>query len=103
MPRLALRYAVLALANLQARALLVGLLLGTLVHALAAQRDGGDFALAMALVMVASGTVAFLLHALAATGLRDGVAAAGARLRGWTLLLGLGIVVAANGISLLGA
>ena len=104
MPRLALRYAVLALANLQARALFAGLLLGMLVHALAAQREGGDFALAMALLMVGSGAVAFVLHALDATGTRDGSAAAvGARVRGWTMLLGLGVVVGANGFSLIGA
>ena len=107
MPRLALRYAVLALANLQARALFAGLLLGMLVHALAAQREGGDFALAMALLMVGSGAVAFVLHALDATAAaRAGAGAAaalGARVRGWTMLLGLGIVVGANGFSLIGA
>ncbi len=103
MPRLALRYAVLAIANVHARALLAGLLLGTVVHALAAQRDGGDFALAMALLMVLSGGVAFVLHALAASGTRDSAAAVGTRVRGWTMLLGLGVVTGANGLALLAA
>ena len=68
MPRLALRYAALAIASMRTRALLAGLLLGLLVQALAAQREGGGFALAMALVMVGSGSAAFVLHALATSG-----------------------------------
>ena len=100
MTRSALRFALLAFVDTRVRALLVGLLLGTLVHELAAQRPGDAFALAMAFVMVLAGSISFVLHALATGSVRS--ATPTSRLRGWVLLLGLGLVAGVHGPALLG-
>ena len=80
-----------AAGDVRMRAALAGLLLGTLARAMAAQRPGEAFALAMALLMVASGAISFVLHALATVPAR-GAAPRAARVRAWLLALGLGVV-----------
>ena len=92
----------LAVSDVRVRAVLAGLLLGTLAQALATQRPGDAFALAMALVMVAAGAASFVLHALAAAPARGGASGPMARVRVWLTALGLGVVAGMQGTALLG-
>ena len=103
-----------AIAHTGCRALLSGLVIGAVVHALAQHNDGSAFGLAMALVLVVSGCIAFVLHAAAGAmpapaahatraARLDAARAVLARARGWLLALGSGIVGALHGLSALGA
>ena len=111
MLRLPVLFAARLVAHTGCRALLSGLALGAVVHSLAVHSDGSAFALAMALVLVVSGCIAFVLHAAAGAmpvvadraARLDAARAVLARARGWLLALGGGIVVAAHGLTALGA
>ena len=111
MPRLPVLLITRALAHTGCRALLSGLAIGAVVHALAQHNDGSAFGLAMALVLVVSGCIAFVLHAAAGTmpavadraARLDAARAVVAQARGWLLALGGGIVGALHGLTALGA
>ena len=99
MLRLPVLLATRAIAHTGCRALLSGLAIGAVVYALAQHNDGSAFGLAMALVLVVSGCIAFVLHA-AAGAMPPPAASRAARLdaaravlvqaRGWLLALGGG-------------
>ena len=111
MLRLPVLFASRLVAHTGCRAVLSGLAIGAVVHALAVHNDGSAFGLAMALVLIASGCLAFVLHA--AAGAMPAVADRAARLdaaravvvqaRGWLVGLGGGIVAALHGLTALGA
>ena len=114
MLRLPVLLATRVIAHTGCRALLSGLAIGAVVHALAQHNDGSAFGLAMALVLVVSGCIAFVLHAAAgampapaANATRaarlDAVRAVLVHARGWLLALGGGIVGALHGLTMFGA
>ena len=108
---LAARLAVRAVSHTGCRAVLAGLAIGAVVYALAQHNAGSAFGLAMALVLVVSGCIAFVLHAAAgampAAATRaarlDAARAVVVRARGWLVALGGGIVAALHGLTALGA
>lgn len=78
------------------RALLVGLALGALAWTMSKAPDAGDYQLAMALIMIASGSASFLAHALHERGLSLRRAAHALRL--WICALGSGLCLAMLGM-----
>ena len=111
MLRLPLLFAARLAAHVGCRAVLSGLAIGAVVHALAAHNDGSAFGLAMALVIVVCGCAAFVLHAAAGAmppaadrvARLDAARAVLGRARGWLLALGGGIVGALHALTALGA
>ena len=106
----AARLVVRAVSHTGFRAVLAGLAMGAVVHAMARHNQGSAFGLAMSLVLVVSGCIAFVLHAangaMPAAPTRaarhDAARAVILRARGWLVALGGGIVAALHGLAALG-
>jgi hypothetical protein len=92
MPRLFLHAALRTVANPLYRAFLAGLLLGSLAGGLALARPGDLFSCAMAVVLVVSGALSFVCHALSLQ------PQARQHVAGWLLVLGSGMLLALNAV-----